>query len=150
MLEVLFVLHRGGGFVPAPTRFELWSGNVLVTLRSQQAAFTRAPKAYVWRERAATRPRRHAESSPEASKPPPHTGTGTYAPPFHALPLLCLFSAPLDGSGHFDLQQPCLLSIEVGRRVVRRPTGVQSRTRPTAETGEQPSLSSGWSDAPSV
>jgi hypothetical protein len=31
--------------------------------------------------------------------------------------------------------------IEVGRRVI---------TSPTTETGEQPSLSSGWSDAPSV
>jgi len=42
---------------------------------------------------------------------------------------------------HFDLRQPCLLMIEVGRRVI---------TSPTTETGEQPSLSSGWSDAPSV
>ena len=41
-----------------------------------------------------------------------------------------------DGGDHFDFRQPCLLKIEVGRRVV---------TSPTTHTGEQPSLSSGWS-----
>ena len=56
----------------------------------------------------------------------------------------CLFlrtRGPAPGGDHFDLRQPCLLMIEVGRRVI---------TSPTTETGEQPSLSSGWSDAPSL
>jgi len=46
-----------------------------------------------------------------------------------------------DAPSHGKQQLPCLLMIEVGRRVI---------TSPTTETGEQPSLSSGWSDAPSV
>ena len=62
----------------------------------------------------------------------------TAPPPPHQLPSALHH---FDGGDHFDLRQPCLLMIEVGRRVT---------TSPTTETGEQPSLSSGWSDAPSV
>ena len=74
--------------------------------------------------------------SPSAGSPP---CLRTTAPPPPHQPPSALHH--FNGGDHFDLRQPCLLMIEVGRRVI---------TSPTTETGEQPSLSSGWSDAPSV